>query len=217
MRLPYAAPNHVRVSSAYGHRVDPITGAVNTWHSGIDLVGMDNKVLVAPVGGVVLVSQIVTDPSNRTSEWGNYVCIRGDDGYLYYLCHMESRAVFANHRVEEGDFIGFEGSTGYSTGSHCHFEVRDASGKAIDPTKLLGIENKAGNLYVVPEEKESEEDIMAKLDNKPNAWSEEAVTWAVENGIMQGDEKGDLMLRKTATREQIVVMLHRLYKLLKGE
>jgi AICAR transformylase/IMP cyclohydrolase PurH len=41
--------------------------------------------------------------------------------------------------------------------------------------------------------------------------------WAVENGIMQGDEKGDLMLRKTATREQIVVMLHRLYKLLKGE
>lgn len=211
--LPYAPGNRVKITSPYGQRIDPITGAVNTWHGGVDIVGLDDKTLTSPVSGVVLVSQIVTDKSNRTSEWGNYICIRGEDTNLYYLCHMESRAVFANQFVEAGDFIGFEGSTGYSTGSHCHLEVRDSSGKQIDPTPLFGIKNEAGMIYTIPDEDDEEE----TMDNKTHSWSEEAVKWALENGIMQGNEKGDLMLRKNATREQIAAMLHRLYKLLQGE
>ncbi len=208
----------VRITSAYGYRTDPISGAAGSWHGGLDLVGQGSKILCSPIGGVVLVSQMVTDKSNRTWEWGNYVCISGDDGNLYYLCHMASRAVVAGQRVEEGDTIGVEGSTGYSTGSHCHFEVRDPVSKQIDPTPLLGIENRAGTVWTVPNHiKEKEEESMAELDNKPAEWSEEAIAWAVENGILKGDEKGDLMLRKNATREQIAVMLHRLYEKIKSE
>ncbi len=46
-------------------------------------------------------------------------------------------------------------------------------------------------------------------DNKPAAWSKDAVEWAVSNGLMVGDDKGDLMLRSPITREQFCVMLKR--------
>lgn len=54
------------------------------------------------------------------------------------------------------------------------------------------------------------------VDNQPSDWSEEAITWAIENGIMYGDEEG-LRLRDHCTREQMCVFLHRLYKLVTGE
>ena len=57
--LPYAPGNRVKITSPYGQRIDPITGAVNTWHGGIDIVGLDDKTLTSPVSGVVLVSQIL--------------------------------------------------------------------------------------------------------------------------------------------------------------
>ncbi len=46
-------------------------------------------------------------------------------------------------------------------------------------------------------------------DNKPAPWSKDAVEWAVANGLMIGDDKGDLMLRSPITREQFCVMLKR--------
>lgn len=210
MRLPYETDNRVRITSAFGNRTDPISGATGTFHSGLDLVGLDNKHIVAPIGGVVLVSQIVTDKTDRTWEWGNYICISGDDGNLYYLCHMSRRSVSAGKRVEEGELIGIEGSTGYSTGSHCHLEIRDKANNVINPAELLGIPNIPDTIITVNNKK-------LDLDNEPNEWSKEAVEWAVNNGLLKGDENGDLMLRKTATREQIVTMLHRLYKLIKSE
>lgn len=50
----------------------------------------------------------------------------------------------------------------------------------------------------------------AEMDNTPAAWAEKAVEWATNNGIMLGDEKGDLRLRDPITREEMCVMLHRL-------
>lgn len=52
------------------------------------------------------------------------------------------------------------------------------------------------------------------LDNEPAPWAAEAVAWATENGIMQGDGKGNLRLRDNITREEVVTLLHRLYKLI---
>ncbi len=214
MRLPYKVGNQVRVTSPFGSRTDPITGIANSFHGGLDLVGISDKVICAPIGGVVLVSQIVTDKTNRTWEWGNYICISGDDGNLYYLCHLARRSVVAGERVEAGEMIGIEGSTGYSTGSHCHLEIRDKYNKQINPAEIIGIDNTAGVTWIVnPESKDSE----TENDSIPSEWSREAVKWATKNGILNGDENGDLMLRANATREQIVVMLHRLYKLIKNE
>lgn len=213
MTLPYKAKNRVRITSAFGNRTDPISGAVNTFHGGLDLVGLDNKTICSPVNGTCVVSQIVTDKNNRTWEWGNYIVVEGEDGLMYYMCHLAERRVSVGKKVKAGDEIGVEGSTGYSTGSHCHFEVRNSLGTQINPVAVceFEIENVAGTEWTVPETKK------ADLDNEPNEWSREAVEWAVGSGLLKGDEKGDLMLRKTATREQIVTMLHRLYKLIKSE
>lgn len=50
------------------------------------------------------------------------------------------------------------------------------------------------------------------LDNEPAAWAKEAVDWATANGIMQGDDKGNLRLHDNITREEMCVMLHRAFK-----
>jgi hypothetical protein len=51
-------------------------------------------------------------------------------------------------------------------------------------------------------------------DNTPSAWAEDDVRWAVENKIMRGDEKGDLMLHQPLTREQACAIAKRVYDLL---
>ena len=139
MQLPYQG--EVRVSSPFGWRT--LFGK-RVYHKGIDLVGTD-KTVRAVVGGVVGQSTIITDPKNRTSEWGNYVRIDGEDGRIYYYCHLAKRLVGRGAKVEVGDAIGIEGSTGKSTGSHLHFEVRE-NGSPIDPTKILGIKNIVGTV-----------------------------------------------------------------------
>nr|DAH22686.1 MAG TPA: membrane protein [Caudoviricetes sp.] len=137
MQLPYKG--EVRVSSPFGWRT---LNGKRVYHKGIDLVGTD-KTVRAVVGGVVGQSTIITDHTNRTSEWGNYVRIDGEDGRLYYYCHLSQRLVSRGDKVSVGDALGVEGSTGKSTGSHLHFEVRE-NGKSIDPTAILGIKNIVG-------------------------------------------------------------------------
>ena len=139
MQLPYKGD--VRVSSPFGWRT---MNGERVYHKGIDLVGTD-KTVRAVVGGVVGQSILITDPKNRTSEWGNYVRVDGEDGRLYYYCHLSKRLVDRGAKVAVGDAIGIEGSTGKSTGSHLHFEVRE-NGSSIDPTKILGIKNAVGTV-----------------------------------------------------------------------
>jgi len=134
MRVPYRTGT-VRITSPYGHR---ILNGVPQWHGGIDFSGTDKR-LTAAAGGTVLRSRMVTDRSDRTWEWGNYVSVAGDDGMVIYYCHMAERLVKAGDRVEAGGIIGIEGNTGYSFGSHCHFEVRDSMGETVDPAVYLGL------------------------------------------------------------------------------
>lgn len=144
LRLPYKSGT-VRVSSPYGMRT---LDGVREMHKGIDLVGTD-KTIVSPCAGKVCWAGTANDAAagGRTHEWGNYIRIETDDGYMVYLCHLASVSVRAGQRVEAGDVLGKEGSTGKSTGSHCHFEVRRVN-QSIDPAPLLGIENRAGSYPV---------------------------------------------------------------------
>lgn len=129
-----------KVTSPFGRRV--LNGKVED-HKGIDVVGLDGKYICAVVGGEIVSSNMITDKSDRTWEWGNYVCVLGEDGRRYYYCHLSKRLVSKGKRVKAGDHIGIEGNTGYSFGSHCHFEVRE-DGVSVNPTPFLGIENKNG-------------------------------------------------------------------------
>lgn len=212
MRLPYSTGTQVRLVSTYGRREDPITHEPEVFHGGIDLVGDGDKTICAVVGGTVLVSRMVTDKSNPTSEWGNYISIAGNDGLVHYYCHLSERWVVAGERIEPGQGIGMEGSTGRSTGSHLHYEVRwSVVGDTLNPAEILGIPNEEG-VYVVDENNKANE----RTDSEPQEWSREAVEWAVANGIIFGDGTGNLMLREPCTREQVLVFLHRMYQAMQG-
>lgn len=195
--LPYNGK--VKVESRYGYRV--LNGETN-WHNGIDLVGMDSKIIISPCDGVVRSSTIITDKTNKTWEWGNYIRIDCEDVSVF-LCHLSERYVNVGDTVKTGQPIGKEGNTGYSFGSHCHFETR-RSGTPFDPTTLLHIYNGYG---IVENEKILGHD-----------WSEKSIKWAIENGILKGysDKEDDYKLNDNVTREEMIVFLHRLYNLING-
>lgn len=109
-------------------------------HKGIDCVGRDNKYIVVPTNGKIVSSQIITNKANPTWEWGNYVKMDDLNGYYLFFCHLNKRLVTAGQIVKKGQIIGVEGQTGYSFGSHLHFEVRRKSDNvSIDPLQYQKI------------------------------------------------------------------------------
>lgn len=112
-----------------------------TAHQGLDLVGVDSKEIYATVDGVVQVSG-----NNDPNGFGIYVRILGDDGNLYYYGHMSSTVVKVGDRVKCGEKISTEGSSGKSTGSHCHYEIRKTLNKSsyLDVCVISGIPNQIG-------------------------------------------------------------------------
>ena len=113
----------------------------NATHQGLDLVGIDSKNLYSTVNGVVEIASNL-DPTG----FGTYVRILANNGYRYYYGHMSSVNVKVGDKVEIGDLIGVEGSTGHSTGSHCHYEVRKTLSKSsfADINEISGIPNTLG-------------------------------------------------------------------------
>lgn len=113
----------------------------NATHQGLDLVGIDSKNLYSTVNGIVEVASNL-DPTG----FGTYVRILANNGYRYYYGHMSSVNVKVGDKVEIGDLIGVEGSTGHSTGSHCHYEVRKTLDKSsfADINEISGIPNNLG-------------------------------------------------------------------------
>ena len=68
--------------------------------------------------------------------YGNCVVIRHNSKYQTYYAHNTSFAVSAGDSVKQGDVIAYVGSTGNSTGPHCHFEIR-INGHSVDPMPYL--------------------------------------------------------------------------------
>ena len=155
MILPIKTGN-IKITSKYGYRI--LYGA-SRFHSGLDIVGCKTDEVVSVSNGVVLWSQMVTDKSNPTWEWGNYVAVSGDDGNTIYYCHLAERKVSAGQRVKAGDVIGIMGNTGYSFGKHLHFEVRPRNVKETDAAAYLNLPNAVTEIS----EKEYYSDEVCKL------------------------------------------------------
>ena len=204
-RMPFESG--FRIASPFGLRTDPVTGQANVWHGGVDLVGEERAVLAAE-GGVVLRSRMASDDGSgdRTWEWGNYVSVLGDDGYVIYYCHMAERMVEAGERVEAGQRLGTEGSTGRSTGPHLHFEVR-RDGIQEDPCVYLGIPGEVGFVRSPPGDDPVGGDPWTE---QASPWAREAVGRAVRLGILRGRGGSDYALREPVTREELCVMLDRM-------
>lgn len=104
------------ITSRFGTRVDPITGAVKT-HGGTDIAAAQGIPIVAAADGTVVIS------SYMAGGYGYYVKIQHDGTYSTLYGHCSALLVSAGQEVKQGQVIAKVGSTGYSTGPHCHFEV----------------------------------------------------------------------------------------------
>ncbi|WP_028329810.1 M23 family metallopeptidase [Brachyspira alvinipulli] len=119
-----------RISSVFGYRVDPFTG-VRTKHMGVDIPGRLNTPVYASRKGKVIFA-------GYSGGYGNLVIVRHDKGYTTYYGHLNSITTRAGANVGVGVMIGRMGSTGRSTGSHLHFEVR-RNGVALNPADFIPI------------------------------------------------------------------------------
>lgn len=128
-RLPFGRPvTGVRQTSGFGRRIDPFR---KRWsmHNGVDWAGPVGTPIKATAEGVVTFS-------GWMSGYGRVIEIRHAFGYETRYAHLSRMSVEVGDRVERGDVIGKMGSSGRSTGSHLHYEVR-IGGSAIDPAKFI--------------------------------------------------------------------------------
>lgn len=118
-----------RLSSRFGYRVDPLRGG-RAMHDGVDIPGPLGSPVRAADSGTVQFAGVA-------GGYGNMVEIAHPGGLATRYGHLLRMLVRPGAHVEQGEVIALMGSTGRSTGSHLHFEVR-AHGQAIDPLSVLG-------------------------------------------------------------------------------
>jgi murein DD-endopeptidase MepM/ murein hydrolase activator NlpD len=116
------------MSSVFGHRNDPFTGAW-TMHYGIDISTNMGNPIMATADGIVI--KVQTD-----KYLGKNVTISHGNGFTTIYGHMSNFAVKAGQKVKRRDIIGYIGQTGKAAGPHVHYEVmRD--GRRVDPRNYL--------------------------------------------------------------------------------
>ena len=112
----WPVPDCTLLTSRFGYRMHPILG-YERFHAGVDIGAKAGDTIIASDGGTVAVAEY-------SDSYGNYVLINHGNGYTTLYAHMSSMAVEAGQAVEQGDTLGYVGSTGWSTGPHLHFEIR---------------------------------------------------------------------------------------------
>jgi murein DD-endopeptidase MepM/ murein hydrolase activator NlpD len=116
------------MSSGFGYRSDPFTGAAAA-HAGLDFKGPIGTPILAAADGRVIAAGV-------DGGYGKAIEIKHANGLVTRYAHLSGLNVRTGQMVKRGDQIGRMGSTGRSTGSHLHFEVR-LNGRAINPRKFL--------------------------------------------------------------------------------
>jgi murein DD-endopeptidase MepM/ murein hydrolase activator NlpD len=128
--IPSGKPVQVAdFTSGFGGRSDPFRHRA-AFHAGIDLAGPVGTPIYATADGIVARSEY------NNGGYGNMVEINHGQGITTRYGHMSRRIAQVGQRVQRGDLIGLMGSTGRSTGSHLHYEVR-IDGRAINPVPFL--------------------------------------------------------------------------------
>jgi murein DD-endopeptidase MepM/ murein hydrolase activator NlpD len=114
-----------RIASGFGYRIDPIYKTVKM-HAGLDFTAPQGTPIYSTADGVVKVA------GRSDGGYGNHVVINHGYGYETLYGHMYRIKARTGQRVKRGDLIGYVGSTGKSTGPHCHYEVHK-NGQKLDP------------------------------------------------------------------------------------
>lgn len=116
------------ITSTFGPRVSP-GGIGSTYHQGLDIACPTGTPILACESGTVITA-------SYSSSMGNYVTIAHGNGLTTTYMHNSSLAVATGQQVTRGQVIAYAGSTGNSTGPHCHLGVR-VNGSYVDPLPYL--------------------------------------------------------------------------------
>ncbi len=122
---PVSDKDLTRIASGFGTRIDPVY-KVPKFHAGLDFT--------APIGTPIYATAdgIVTDAGFNEGGYGNRVIINHGFGYETLYGHMYRIKAKEGQKIKRGEVIGYVGSTGKSTGPHCHYEVH-RNGNPVDP------------------------------------------------------------------------------------
>lgn len=124
----WPVPGYYRISSDYNPRTSPISGRYE-FHSGIDIPASYGTSVLAATDGVVI-------KSGWVNGYGNTIMIDHGGGIVTLYGHNSSLIATTGQQVTKGQAVARIGSTGYSTGNHCHFEVR-RNGAHVNPWGYL--------------------------------------------------------------------------------
>lgn len=205
MRYPF---DKFVVSTGYG-----VKGSqwASGFHTGTDFqstnYGGDGRIYPLYAG---VVQKVTTGGS-----YGNCVYIKHPDGYVTLYAHMKKVYVKAGQQVTENTCLGLEGSTGNSSGVHCHVEVHRGDYQypaSIDPMEF--IEERMAARLTQAEFNTMMERYMADLaKQEPQAWSKTARDWAEANGLIRGNGVS-MAYQSPVTREELVTILYRFAQLI---
>jgi len=189
-----------RITSTYGYRTNQLDTKNPEFHKGIDLVKYDQAPIEAFTAGEVVHAGLGVTGSGF-GGYGIVVAVRDDNGALHCYAHMSSASVKVKEQVAIGQVVGKQGSTGQSTGSHLHYEVRTKGsapnfgyGTHTDPAAYLqqyfDAKEEALKVEELLKRIESLESRIAALEEnaalpEPPEWAKDAVDAAVAKGILK--------------------------------
>ncbi len=113
------------IASGFGYRIDPVY-KVTKFHAGLDFTAPQGTPIYATANG------IIKEAGYNAGGYGNHVIINHGYGYETLYGHMYRIKARVGQKIKRGEVIGYVGSTGKSTGPHCHYEVHK-SGQPVDP------------------------------------------------------------------------------------
>ena len=126
--MAWPVPGYSSISSPYGYRIHPIL-KVKKFHSGIDIPAAKGTAIVAANAGKVIFA-------GTKSGYGSCIMVDHGGGVVTLYAHCSALTASNGQSVTRGQTIAKVGSTGQSTGNHCHFEVR-VNGSTTNPTAYL--------------------------------------------------------------------------------
>lgn len=116
------------ITSNYGDRIHPITG-IKTHHAGLDIGVDEGTPVMASADGIIMMA-------GWYGGYGKVVMIKHGESFTTVYGHNSKILVNEGDMVKQGDIIALAGSTGNSTGPHCHFEIR-VNGIDVNPYNFL--------------------------------------------------------------------------------